>query len=106
MTFYIKQNDSLPTLQYRMLEADGSPVNLGETEVEFRMGSVPHEPILVGVAEVIDEDTGLVEYTWEAGDTGNAGRFKGEFIITYPDGKRVSFPNHGYLDIRIESELQ
>ncbi len=107
MTFYIKQGDTSPGLQYLLTDAGGNPIALSGATVTFWMSAVPHTDPLVagGAVDVIDPATGFVEYVWQAGDTANAGRFKGEFRITFANGKKISAPNHGYMDIFIESEL-
>lgn len=105
MSFHIKQGDTFPPLRYTLADASGTPLNLAGASVTFRMGYVPHDPIITGEVDLLDEANGIVEYVWEDGDTDNAGHFRGEFVASLPNGKQLTIPNHKYIPIIIESKL-
>jgi len=98
-TFYIKQNDTRPSLYAQLLQ-DGSPVDLTDATVKFHMGDVVNAP-----AVITDAASGNVRYDWQVGDTANSGTFYAEFEVAFPDDKVETFPNDGYLRIIITREV-
>jgi hypothetical protein len=52
-------------------------------------------------AEVLNVATGEVQYQWEATDTAAAGKYVGQFIVTFADGRKTSAPNDSYIEVEI-----
>ena len=98
-TFYIKQNDTKPSLSAQLL-SDGSAVDLTGATVKFHMGDS-----VDSAATVVDAATGNVRYDWVTADTETAGLFRAEFEVTFSDGTVETFPNDGYLLINITEEV-
>jgi len=99
MTFFIKQNDTSPAIEYALSTDDG-PVNLTNANVMFYMGS-----IISASADVLNATGGIVSYQWQVGDTLNYGFFNAEFEVTYSDGTKETFPNNGYISVHISPDL-
>jgi len=104
MTVTIKRNDTKQTVDYQCLNLDGTVENLVDTTVVFNMGT---DRILMthGTATITDAANGKVSYQLTDQDTLNAGVFKGEFQVTYVDGKQKTFPSDGYIYINIEQNV-
>jgi hypothetical protein len=49
--------------------------------------------------------TPTVEYSWQAGDTATAGLFEAEFRVTYAGGRIETFPNDGFIAVRISEDI-
>lgn len=49
--------------------------------------------------------TPTVQHNWVAGDTDTAGLYEGEFRVTYADGSIETFPNSGFIDLRISEDV-
>ena len=47
---------------------------------------------------------GQVQYTWASGDTDVVGLCKGEFEVTFTDGKTLTFPTKGDFTIEFREE--
>lgn len=103
--FRIKQNDLLPPAVV-VIKDSGLPFDLSDvTSVKFFMKDYRGQKV-DGTAEVDnDPATGKVYYWWVSGDTDLEGVFQGEFELTFTDGKKQTFPNKGYLKIRVSKEL-
>ena len=98
-TFYIKQNDTKPSL-FAQLLSNGSAIDLTGATVRFHMESGLDAP-----AVITDAATGNVRYDWSVGDTATSGIFRAEFEVTFSDGTIETFPNDGYLFINVMREL-
>jgi len=102
--FEIKQNDSSPKLVYKL----APPVPLGGATAVFNMypvtapkGTSPlsREPA------IIEDPDGALGFEFTTSHTAVSGVFWGEFEVTYSDGTVESFPNRGYIDIKIRPDL-
>lgn len=49
--------------------------------------------------------TGLVSYTWVAGDLNTPGVYRGEWEVTFASGKVQTFPSDGYHQITVLKDL-
>ncbi len=110
--FTIKQGDLLPAIVGTLKTADGVVVDLTGGAVRFLMRAEPGAAAVVNGACTIfdgtDPETGLpakqVQYAWTTGNTDIAGNYQGEFELTV-GGKKWSFPNKGYLSIRVTDDI-
>lgn len=105
--FIIKQGDRRPVLRATLVQDSGAPYILTGCTVRFHMAAVPGATAKIdgGLCDLIDAANGIVEYVWGATDTSDAGQFKGEFEITWPDGKPETVPNEGYALIDVVREV-
>lgn len=105
-TFFIKRGDTGPDLQRQLLDESGNPLNLSSATVRFNMqlkgGAVA---ISRAAATIVNASTGIVKYSWQAGDTDTAGSYEGEFEITYPDSSVETVPNYGMIEITITADI-
>ena len=97
--FYIKQNDTRPSLSATLAE-DGAAVDLTGCTVMFHMGER-----VDAAAVVVDAETGIVRYDWAVADTAVAGCYPAEFEVTFSDGAIETFPNDDYITIIIQQDL-
>jgi hypothetical protein len=117
MTFTIKRGDTSPAIRSRLVPADKTQGNgiVGYQKVRFFMRDpTDYEIVAEGLAEksandtiaVLDAANGDVSYQWQAGDTDEPGMFEAEWEVTFGDGTIETFPNDGYIDIHIMSDIK
>lgn len=109
--FIIKRNDTLPDLQINIKTRNCInaiiPFDLSNvTGCTFSMidecGSVV---IASNAAQVVNASAGTVQYTWLEGDTSVSGKFQGEFELFFDDGKKISIPSLGGIEIFIDQDI-
>ena len=101
--FYIKRGDTSPAIRYALLPAT---VVLTGATVRFQMRARNGATVIDAAAVVVTATgTPTVEYSWQAGDTATAGLFEAEFRVTYAGGKIETFPNSGFIAIRISEDI-
>mgnify|MGYP002626463953 FL=1 len=106
MTFYIKQNDTRPTITATLIDGDGSLAALTGATVSFKMRKVGSTSATVdSSASVTSIANGEVTYTWSASDTATVGSYEGEFQVTYSSGGIQTFPNSGYIEIEVVDDI-
>lgn len=106
MPFYLKANDTSPSLQATLKDGNGDAVSLIGATVRFHMRAIGAADELVNAeATVSDADNGIVYYQWNANDTGAIGSYEGEFEVTYAGGEIETFPNNKHIEIEIVDDL-
>lgn len=106
MSFYIKQDDTTPSLRADLKNGSGDSVDLLDATVRFHMREIGSTNIVVDAdATVISEAGGTVQYDWVAGDTADVGSYQAEFEVTYPNSTVETFPNDGYIRVEIISDI-
>ena len=106
MTFYIKQNDTSPSILATLQDAEGSAVDLTGAGVRFHMRSMTLNQTVVDAAAVIVTDlSGEVRYNWDAADTASVGSYQAEFEVTYADGSIETFPNDSFIRVDITDDI-
>ncbi len=106
-SFYIKQNDTAPSIEAVLTDANGRTKSMADAStVKFHMKSETGT-ILVedGTGTIVNPTKGIVAYQWSAGDTSNTGIHNAEFEITYNNGQIETFPNTGYIRVIVKDEL-
>lgn len=101
-TFSLAAGDTAPRIQAVLRDGAGDGVDLTGVNVRFQM----RQPrgggeIIDASASVIDNEAGVARYNWDESDTKELGRYRAEFVATYPDGTVETFPNVGAHDIVI-----
>ena len=101
--FHIKRGDTSPAIRYAL---DPATVVLTGATVRFQMRA-RNGAVLMDVAALVVTATGTptVEYSWQAGDTATAGLYEAEFRVTYADGKIETFPNEGFIPVRVNEDV-
>lgn len=93
-TAYLKQNDTSPTLDAILTDADGNVVDVTGASVQFHMQKIGAATLKIdSAASVIDGAAGHVRYTLQAGDTDTPGSYKAEYEVTFLDGSIETFKN-------------
>jgi hypothetical protein len=102
MVYRIKQYDT-KTAMRATLRSEGHPVDLRQVqEVRFLMRD--QEQLLINKPVfVVDDINGKVWFPLEEHETSKAGKFRGEFLIIFIDGRRETFPNVGYIPLEIST---
>lgn len=106
-TFQIKQNDTLPTLQVNVKTKSYLdsivPFDLsGMTACTFSMADkFGNLKISSVTATTINSSGGTIQYNWIDGDTDVSGKYKGEFELLFLDGKKITIPTIGVIEIDI-----
>lgn len=104
--YRVKRGDVPPMLTGTCADAEG-PVDLSlASEVRLllrRRGAA--EPKVSAAVAVTDGPLGRWLYAWGPDDLDTAGVFDLEIQATWPDGKRLTFPSHGYNEVIVEGDL-
>lgn len=105
MSFEIKQNDLLPPYRVQLLQ-DGAPFDLTGYTVTFvmRLPGAPSAKVSAA-AVVIDEENGIVEYRWAAGNTDTVGAYKVVWKAVDGSGKPHTFPSKGTDYVLVDSTI-
>lgn len=102
-TIKLKRGDTAPFLRYDL----PAGTDLTDAAVTFTMAERPGAaPVIIDrPARIVDVSPPIIEYVWRPGDTALSGTFRGEFKVTYPDGRWATFPQTGYVVVTIEQSL-
>jgi len=111
ITFQMKQNDTLPTLQVNV-KARGClgsviPFDLSEvTACTFSMADDCGNLKISSMPAVITcYSGGSVQYNWIEGDTDVSGKYKAEFELFFSDGKKMTVPTLGAIEVNILKDV-
>lgn len=101
----LKRGDTRTAIQAILLEPAGTPVDLTNASVRFHM--VDHRGVLriSKTIDIIDAVRGMVRVVFEPGETAAAGLYRAEFAVIFPDGRKETYPNHGYVTVHIVPDL-
>lgn len=101
-TFYIKQNDTSPALVYTLPKK----INLTGATAVFNMKpiTVPEATPIERAPATISSDNKL-GFEFEASHTALPGVYRGEFEITYADASVETYPNTGFITIKVTRDL-
>ena len=101
--FYIKRGGTSPSLRYAL---DPATVDLSGASVVFQWRQRGSATVNSRAATIVTATgTPEVQHNWAAGDTDVAGLYEGEFRVTFAGGAVETFPNAGFIAIRIEEDV-
>lgn len=105
--FYIKQNDTAPSIEAVLTDSTGRAKSLVlASQINFNMSTEDGASLInLGTGSIINAAKGIVSYPWQTGDTSNTGIHNAEFQVTYTNGQIETFPNSGYIKVIIREEL-
>jgi len=87
--YTITAGDLSPGLEYELTDdGTGQAPAVGDIQsAKFQMTTSAYKEIIDASATVTTASSGnpLLQYAWQAGDTGNAGSYLGRFEVTYRD---------------------
>lgn len=101
-TFHLKAGDTSPNLRATLRGTNGDPVDLTSSSVTIHVSqprggdTIVDEPV-----DTVDPDGGVIQYNWSSGDLTEAGIYRLEFVVTFPNGDTETFPNEGFHDLQI-----
>jgi hypothetical protein len=106
-TFYLKQNDTAPSIEAVLTDSNGKYRSLADASViRFNMSTETGTVIIDGgLGTIVNSSRGIVSYTWEVGDTSTSGAHNAEFEVEYTNGQIETFPNSSYIKVVIKAEL-
>ncbi len=106
MTFYVKQNDTSPSMLATLQDANDTAVNITGASVRFHLRPIGSRQVKVAAsAAIVTAKDGIVRYDWQAFDTDTIGSYQAEFEVTYADATIETFPNDGYIRVEIISDI-
>lgn len=106
MTFYIKQNDTSPSMLATLQDASGNAVDLTAASIRFHLRPISSSTVKVDeAATIVTAVDGIVRYDWQASDTDTIGSYQAEFEVTYADTTIETFPNDGYVRVEVISDI-
>ena len=105
--FYIKQNDTAPSIEAVLTDSTGRAKSLIlASQIKFNMSTEEGSSLVnLGTASIINATKCIVSYPWQTGYTSNTVIHNAEFQVTYTNGQIDTFPNSGYIKIIIREEL-
>jgi hypothetical protein len=104
--FSLKAHDLLPSITATLVDADQAPVNVSSSTVSFIMAQATNRIVAVNAdAVIVDGPNGIVRYDWDPADTAAVGEFVAEWQVTFPGGKKQTFPSAGYNTVSIVADL-
>lgn len=104
MSVVLKQGDTWPPVRATLKDENG-PVDLTGCTVKFRMSGPSGANTVNESATITDAANGKVMYTWQKGDTKVVGQHRAEFVVTFANGKRATFPNNNFIFIQINEDV-
>ncbi len=102
----IKRGDTRHAIRAVLKDATGSPVNLTDCTVSFHMAPLGRSAVVSREVDIHDALAGEVWVVFAPGETDVSCVYRAEFQVTYGDGRRETFPNNGYINIQILSDLR
>lgn len=99
----IKRGDTLPAL--RVVLSDGAtPVDLTGATVRVILTRSNGTVVVVDRAPATATAEGVVTMPWQPGDTATAGQLRGEIEVTFPDGKKQTWPSTGQFTVEVAAD--
>lgn len=109
--FYIKRGDRWPAFEATLAKKDGGPLGFTAGDiagVRFLMAPEKSTQAIVDapVTSYFVQNNALsVVYEWAEGDTDLAKNCWAEIEVEFIDGRRVTFPNNGYIQVVVTGDL-
>ena len=90
--FYLKKGDVLPVIRMELQDSNSNAVNLSGAAVAFNYKLRTSGTIINRSSSVESDISGICQYTWVTGDTQVPGVYMGEFVVSFSNGKQMTFP--------------
>jgi hypothetical protein len=101
---YLKRNDT-GIMASDQLMLDGAAINLSGASVALLIESMDTAVVLRRTATITDAANGKVQYQFIAADTATAGDYQLEWEVTLSNGKIITVPSGGYINLTIKADL-
>lgn len=106
--FLLKTGDTSSSIYSTLQNSGGTPVDLTGATVLWKLAPLAGGTLTVaGTATIIQSGStavGEVQYPWGTA-VATAGRYLGEWEVTYSGGAIQSFPNDGYVVVDVVGDL-
>lgn len=101
MKFEMKRGDTLPSLTVDLVDSEGEYYDVENIDmVVFRL--YDRNLVLLFEKAAIAVSSHTVRYDWSSDDTDlEPGIYYGEFEIQTTDGKSLTVPNNGWIEVQI-----
>ncbi len=101
--FYIKKGDTYPNITTILSDENGIAVNLLGCSVDFVMSQDGINNLMIDSPAVVTDQSqvpnvGKCYYDWQDGDTDIEGTYLVEWRVTFPSGKKATFPRSKKAD--------
>ncbi len=110
--FIIKRNDTLPALIANVIDHGNlnqkTSLDLSNvTAVTFSMINQDCDYLKISskTAQITCFTGGTIQYNWESDDTNESGNYLGEFEMFFNDGKKMSLPPIGGINVEITDDI-
>lgn len=101
----LKRGDTRTAIKATLRDTSGNVVNLSECSVRFTMADLRGQVKIDREVLIHDAPNGVVWAVLEAAEVDVAGVYRGEFEVTWQDGRVETYPNDGYISILIQQDL-
>ena len=106
MTFYIKKNDTSPSMLAELKDGSDVAIDLTGATVRFHMRRIGSDLVVTDQpCSIVTALSGLVRYDWSASDTDTIGSYQVEFEVTYSNFSIETFPNNKYIEVEITDDI-
>ncbi len=110
--FFLRVGDTTSIIRTTLEDSTGASVNIQGATVKFRVAPINGSGTpVINTAASNDQNTdgsdgskGKVSFAWIAGTTSFAGLYLADWQVTYSGGGIQTFPNDGYILVRISPE--
>jgi len=110
-TFQLKQNDTLPALEINVKTR-----GCLDSVIAFNLSAVTactfsmaddcgNLKISSMSAFITSYSGGCIQYDWVTGDTDTAGKYRAEFELFFSDGKKLTVPTLGVIEVNILKDV-
>lgn len=107
----VKRGDTKPDVRLHLFSEDPDT----DVTTDIDLTTATRVRVLIsrgdGVHPIVDRDLaarpddGRLTFEWAAGDTDEAGKFRGEVEVTWGDGTVQTVPGGGYFEVVIWADL-
>jgi hypothetical protein len=106
-THFLKQNDVGGVIERTLRDGFGAPADLTGATMVFSMRVKPAGSVKISAAAatLVTALAGLVRYTFTASNTDTADEYEGEFQATYSNGDVQTYPEDGYIPVKVADDI-
>ena len=101
----LKRGDTRMAIRATLKTPTGAAVDLTGATVRFLLADLRGVLKIDKQIDVLDATEGKVMVVLEATEVDVAGSFRAEFEVTFDDGRVETYPNDGYISVKIIPDL-
>lgn len=112
--FYLKLGDTSSVITSTVQNSGGTPVDIQNATVRWKLAPIGGGTVEIdtaatnaqtGAGSTSNASTGDVSYNWGTVPS-SAGRFLGEWEVTYLGGAVQTFPNADYITVEVLEDIR